>query len=212
MLTSVFVITSTVYTELGLIPPDLRLRQTMDTIDSIRRQVADARIVMIENSPISPDIQDYFRSRVDYYVYTGSRNICQTFNRLGIKGAGESYMLLVGLDLIQTENIVADRIFKISGRYRLTDKFNIAVYDNCRGKFCFRTRGTDFLHTRLWSACGSILDDMINLVQRSMKTHLFANVTIESAIYQNLNFQQLTEFDQLHCEGYIAPWNTLVQD
>jgi hypothetical protein len=212
MLTSVFVITSTVYTELGLIPPDSRLQQTVETINSIRQHVANAQIIMVENSSISSDIQDYFRSQVDHYVYTGSRTICQTFNRLGIKGAGESYMLLVALDLIKTENIMADRIFKISGRYRLTDKFNIAVYDDCHGKFCFRTRGADFLHTRLWSACGSILDDMMDLVQRSMKTHLFANVTIESAIYQNMNFQQLTEFDQLHCEGYIAPWNTLVQD
>ena len=214
MSANVFIITSTVNTALGLISVQDRFIQTLETIKSIRSRVPNSVIVMVDNSSQSLDHQamDYLASQVDHFLYIGWRRVCQTFNRFGIKGAGESYMLLVGLDFVQSRQLSAERIFKISGRYRLTERFNIEDYKQCHEKFCFKTRGQNFLHSRLWSGCGTRLNDMIELTKKSLNTHLQLNITIEEAIYKEIDFDRLVEFDEIHCEGYIAPWNKLIQD
>lgn len=216
---NVFIITSTINTNLGLISPENRFIQTIETIDSIRKKVLNSIIIMIENSssPLHDEQYKLLSSKVDYFVDIGQRNICQTFNKNGIKGAGESYMLLVGLDIIKQQNILTKTIFKISGRYRLSEDFNIKRYDSILGKYCFKTRdknesGNYFLHSRMWSCCGTLIDDMMNLIQNSLNTHLKENITIEEAIYKNIDLTKLIEFDTIHCEGYIAPWNKLILD
>jgi hypothetical protein len=215
---NVFIITSTINTNLGLITPENRFYQTLETIESIRQKVNNSIIILVDNSSFSLLESSYkiLSEKCDYFIDVGQRSICQEFNSQGIKGAGESYMLLVGLDIIQQQNIQCDKIFKISGRYKLSETFDVSVYDK-NGKFYFKTRdknqlGNYFLHSRMWAACGTIFFDAKKLVEKSFNTHLKENITIEEAIYKNIDLTKLIEFDTIHCEGYIAPWNTLIKD
>jgi hypothetical protein len=215
----VFIVTSTINTPLGLIDPATRYSQTLDTIKSIRDKVKGT-ILFVEKStiPLSSDQQHLIERSVDHYIYIGDRTEVIYFNSNGIKGAGETYMLLVALDFIKTNNILTDRIFKLSGRYKLSENFNIDIYNKTMiGQYCFKTRdqhdhSLTFLHTRMWSFCISLLDDTRTMLQAAMKTHLIEEITIEEAIYKHINLQKLIELKTINCEGYIAPWNELILD
>jgi len=216
-----FIITSTINTPLGLIDPTTRYLQTLDTIKSVRDKV-NGTIVFVENStiPLTVDQSQLIKNSVDHYINVGGRTEVMYFNSNGIKGAGETYMLLVALDFIKINKISTDRIFKISGRYKLSENFNIGVYDQTiADRYCFKTRdrgkysnSLTYLHTRMWSFGSILLEDARAMLQAAMKTHLIDSITIEEAIYKHINLQKLIELETIGCEGYLAPWNTLVLD
>jgi hypothetical protein len=216
---NVFIITSTINTPFGLISVEGRYQQTIDTIDSIKQQDKNAVIILIDNStvPLSDAQYNILTANVTYFLDIGNRTPCKLLNKDGVKGAGEAYMLLVGLDLIKKMNLLPKRVFKISGRYKLSNTFSIAFYNDTYGKYVFKTRTTNeyetiSLHARLWSACGSELTDMKELIAKSFYQHIVDNTTIEEAMFKNIDKTKLLEVEQIHCEGLIAPWNTLINE
>jgi hypothetical protein len=216
---NVFIITSTINTPFGLISVEDRYQQTIATIDSINQKDKNAVIILIDNStvPLSDAQYNILTANVTYFLDIGSRTPCKLFNKDGVKGAGEAYMLLVGLDLIKNLNLLPKRVFKISGRYKLSNTFDISFYDDIYGKYIFKTRTTNeynatSLHTRLWSVCGSELADMKNLIAKSFYKHIVDNTTIEEAMFLNIDKTKLLEVEQIHCEGLIAPWSSLINE
>lgn len=216
---NVFIITSTINTYLGLISVEDRYKQTLITIDSIKQKDNNAVIILIDNStvPLSDEQYNTLASNATYFLDIGNRTPCKLFNKDGVKGAGEAYMLLVGLDLIKILNLLPKRVFKISGRYKLSNTFSIAFYNDTYGKYVFKTRTTNeygaiSLHARLWSVCGSELTDMKDLIAKSFYQHIIDNTTIEEAMFKNIDKTKLLEVEQIHCEGLIAPWNTLINE
>jgi hypothetical protein len=215
----VFIITSTINTNLGLIHPADRFQQTLNTIDSIRKKIHDSFIILIDNSTnrLEEENYDFLKNSVDMFVNIGERKFCRFINENGVKGAGECYMLLVAFDLLKKQKFSINRIYKISGRYALSDSYEKKQYENLYGKYCFKTReknefGKIFLHSRMWSFCGSLIDDAEEFVRQSFREHVFKNITIEEALYNNIDLTKLIEFDKIHCQGYIAPWNILIND
>jgi hypothetical protein len=217
----IFIVTSTINTNLGLIDPNTRYQQTLETINSIRQKVDDVAILLVESSlhPLPTDIKKIIVDQVDFFLDLGSRNCLQLLGKNGVKGASELYILMVALDFIKNHNILSKRIFKISGRYSLTDQFDQQIYNDNKyiGKYIFRKRGRYhdnepdcFLHTRFWSFDRALLDETYQLLSNTMLTSLTKNITIEEAIYQNINFEKLVELSTIHCQGYIAPWNQLI--
>jgi hypothetical protein len=216
---NVFIITSTINTHLGLISPKDRFEQTVDTINSIKEKDKTSIIILIDNSSFFLESfqYQYLKTNVNYFIDIGQRKQSLVFNQNGIKGAGELYMLLLGLNIIKEKQIKTKRLFKISGRYKLNKDFDILEYEDLHAKYCFKKVDKDemnenFLHTRFWSFCGSLIDETTEMIKRSIQTHLSENITIEKAIYKNIDLKKLKEFDILHCEGYIAPWNILIKD
>ena len=225
----IFIITSTINTPLGLISNDTRFSQTLETIISIKSHVKNSIILLIDNStqPLNQLQEKIISDNVDHFLYVGDRKQVIDINRNGIKGAGESYMLLTAFDFIKTNAITGDRVFKISGRYKLSDNFDIAIYDQdyIRNKYVFKIRDYHnndgiykpvnddwFLHTRMWSFSYSLLDDTITMIRKSWHQLMTDNITIEQSIYRNINLDNLVELDIIGSEGFIAPWNTLIKD
>lgn len=216
---NVFIITSTINTNWGLISSNDRYLQTLDTISSIKQKDNTAIIILIDNStqPLGNDQYDLLISKVNYFLDIGTRTPCKELNKSGAKGAGEAYMLLVAIDLIKQLNLNPKRIFKISGRYKLSNEFNINFYDTMYNNYVFKTRHINeykliSLHTRLWSVCGSLINNMKELVSQSFYQHLVAKTTIEEAMFKIIDKDLLLETEHIHCEGFIAPWNQLIND
>lgn len=215
---NVFIITSTINTNWGLIDRNDRYLQTLDTISSIKQKDNTAIIILIDNStqPLNNEQYDVLINQVTYFLDIGNRTPCIEFNKVGAKGAGEAYMLLVALDMLEKTKIIPKRIFKISGRYKLSNEFNIDFYDTTN-KYVFKTRHTNeynlvSLHARLWSAPGVLIHNMKELVSQSFYKHLAETTTIEEAMFTLINKDLLLEVEQIHCEGIIAPWNQLIND
>lgn len=216
---NVFIITSTINTNLGLISSNDRYLQTLDTISSIKEKDSTAIIILIDNStnPLSNEQNNLLVTNVNYFLDIGTRTPCKEFNKVGAKGAGEAYMLLVAIDLINQLDLNPKRIFKISGRYKLSDTFDISFYNDLYNNYVFKTRHMNeykllSLHSRLWSVCGSLINNLKELVSQSFYQHLVANITIEEAMFKIIDKDLLLETEQIHCEGFIAPWNQLIND
>ena len=219
MPSNAWIVTSTINTPLGLIDSPTRFDQTVQTLLSIKSKDPHSIVLLIDNStqPITEQQAAQLRSLSHALLLVGDRKICNHFNRWGIKGAGESYMLLVALDALQQLPSSLQRIFKISGRYQLSQGFDPDAYRDQQGQFCFKRMERDdfgqlFLHTRMWSACGKDPACMQQLVRNSMSHMLAHSVTIEVATAANIDLTRLTQFDKIHCEGLIAPWNRLIED
>jgi hypothetical protein len=108
-------------------------------------------------------------------------------NKAESKGLGEAYMLSETFKFMRANVIRPTRLFKISGRYRLAEGFNINEYDNpkYKGKFAFRINDWDvstpsgewiglqtvrYLETRLFSMCGSLIDEYEGYVNQMFQT------------------------------------------
>jgi len=216
----VFVITSTIITTplYSLIDNKTRYEQTLETIESIRKRVPNSYILLIDNSPLTEDLIKVLQSKVEKFISIADRLIVKEFNNNAMKGQGETYMMAVALDFIK-HNLTCKRIFKISGRYKLTDKFNINDYDSLYGKYVYRTRdaskyikGAMHFHSRIWSVCGSLVDDAILFLERVMMTMMIQNVDVEHAAFRSMDLNKCVEFDIMGLEGYLAIWNILAVD
>jgi hypothetical protein len=216
---NVWLVTGAINTRWGLITPELRFQQTLKTLHSIQHHDPQAHVLLLDNSDwdLAPDQITQLQSVCAHMISMGHRKICRIMNYACMKGAAEAHMLLLGLTWIQAHNLNPTRIFKITGRYWLQEKFEAHVHEHIMGKYVFKTRdqhewGTQFLHTRLWSVCGGLIDHVRELIQKSCAHHVAHACTIEEALFMHMDLTLLTEFDNIHCEGLIAPWNKLIQD
>lgn len=214
-----WVITSTIQTQWGLIPPQARYEQTVKTIASIRHHDPHAIIVLIEGSmqDLPPHVTQHLQSEVDHFLQVGWRHWMKHVNQHCMKGAGEIYMLLVALDLLASTHIQLQRVFKISGRYWLTPEFKLSDHVPHANRWVFRSRdlhesGVWELQTRLWSMCASLWSPTQQLLRDSCITMMQKGITLEQCMFANMNLTMLTELPNMNCEGYIAPWNMLIRD
>jgi hypothetical protein len=219
MHSNVWLVTGAINTPWGLIDPAQRYHQTLKTLHSIKHKDAHAYVVLLDssmNAMCATQLHE-LKSLCDQIISVGNRKICRIMNQACMKGAGECHMLLLGLQWITEQNILPHRIFKITGRYSLTNDFDVKVHEQLHRKYVFKTRGTHewgstFLHTRMWSVCGGLSEHATQLLQKSCLHHVTHNCTIEESLFHHMDLTLLTEFDKIHCEGWIAPWNKLIQD
>lgn len=97
-----------------------RYNHTLQTLESIHR-IPNKKVYFVECTDI-PEYEDYIRGSVDFYknIYKGNESVIDG----PYKNVGEALsMLSVDIDGY-------DNIFKLSGRYYLTDDFDYSLWDN----------------------------------------------------------------------------------
>ena len=119
--------------------PEDRFRQTLETIESIRKFLPDAKILFIECSLLRQDEIQLLQSRVDFFINVyedeGIRNACLYTKS---KGVGEAMKTRFAIDYIVNKGIGFRRLFKLSGRYSLNSKFEEENF--VLEKFTFKKR------------------------------------------------------------------------
>ena len=113
------IVTSTVATKYGI---GDRVAETLSTIESIRKRL-DAEIILIDSSIADWD-EKPVRDAVDVFTRVRNQKVCNIlesgYGMSFVKSATEVELTQVALELIGSTN---DRIYKLSGRYRLNDEF-----------------------------------------------------------------------------------------
>jgi hypothetical protein len=99
-----------------------RFQQTLETIESVRRYIPTADILLVECSPTSK-YTNAISEKVDYFLNLEFNEIVN--NGLA-KGKGEVTLLLYALDNIPKKYTY---IYKITGRYVLQPTFNISHWN-----------------------------------------------------------------------------------
>ena len=243
---NIVLLTSAVYTNYGIYNPVERIQQTLDTAKSAKQYIPDAVIVLVDNSKtdVQNDTSAEFNELVDlvdYYIDNSDDADIQYFHNnvqnydIG-KNAMEALGIMKALTYISNDKNMmkevkgADRIFKLSGRYQVTDKFDITKFSNdtTRDKYVFKkaqpswinpadTGVNTLLQTRLWSFTPSLLTDTIKMYNTIIETMigLFNQnkyIDNEHAMSKFIPKDRLVELDIVGLQGNIAPNGMMIID
>lgn len=195
---------------------ETRFQQTLDTIRSVHDHVPDVKILLIDNStvPIPDDKVEILKKLVTHYVSISEHSTSRHLNSLGLRSHSEIYTMVVAMAAIKEMGMIGTRIFKLSGRYVLTDKFNIKDYDNpeLKNKYVFLTRIQSWirenlrcLNARLFSFDSSLYTEFVELLPKLMDTLVTSKFDIEHAYMMNIDPESLVEWDVIGLKGNIAP-------
>ena len=136
-----FIVTSAVNSRFGIYTPQQRLEMTLDTLKCLRERVPDSKIVISEvsGSGISQAMEDQLMEACDVYLdFTTNNevNIIYTsptwYNNWDIvKNLTELTTFPQALQMLLDSGEVTgqDRLFKMSGRYLLNEKFDLGFYE-----------------------------------------------------------------------------------
>jgi hypothetical protein len=243
---NIVLLTSAVYSSYGIYTPQERIKQTLETAKSARKHIPGAVIVLVDNS--KPDVQNddslefnELLDLVDYYLDNSDDADIQYFhNNVSNYDIGKNSMEVLGLIkaltyMSSTEELMqivaeSNRIFKLSGRYIVTDKFNITDHNNkdTNGKYVFKKRqsawcdqnvtGVTFLlQTRLYSFPPDLFLNTITLLQSIMQ-NMFSTynqqkyIDVEHSMAKFIPADQLVELDIVGLQGNIAPNGMMIID
>jgi hypothetical protein len=210
----------------GVYTPEQRYEQTLETIKSIRTKVPDAFIVLADNSKhtLGGDALEFLKSNVNLVLLTSERDQSQELTRNGLQSPAEAVLtvqLLSTLQQIIPDYHSYDRIFKITGRMRLSEGFDISHYENLKGKYVFKKRRptwmanrihnvTHNVETRLYSFCPSLTGEFIEMIKKVFP--LMPQIDLEHAFFLGLDKEKLVEFEPIYCEGNVASTGAWVSD
>ncbi len=181
-----------------------RLEQTLKTIESIRSLNDKTKIMLVDCSVLTEDQEDRIIKSVDYYIQLNKDNyifnICHNSNK---KGYGEIVKTKIAIEYILYNNIVFDRLFKISGRYYLSDKFDKNNYSSSLYTIKLNSSVLYTVPYNLLNNFNSTCEDMIKIYEN---TH---EKSLESLVTDYLNPRVLIA-DKLGIEGYVSVDGTYV--
>lgn len=220
---TLFIVTSALNPEMGIINREDRFNQTLDGLKSIRERMPNAIVLMIDGSPnkIEEEKVKALKEYVNFFAdFSQDKEILQ-FSSTGRKSEAENVLLFKTLLLLKQDeglNEIMDsvnRIVKLSGRTILTDEFDIAEHNHF-GKYVFKTRmptwipdsrkefATDLLITRMYSFCPTLIDNYTNLCSLNVNLITQTQIDTEHAHFVNINKDLLVELDTIHCQGIMA--------
>lgn len=243
---NIVLLTSAVYTNYGIYQPAERIKQTLDTAKSAKKYIPDAIVILVDNSKVdvqndtSPEFEELI-DIVDYYIDNSDDADIQYFHNhvqnydIG-KNAMEAMGLMKALTYINSDEDMkkvvagAGRIFKLSGRYQVTDKFDITKFDNLdtKDKYVFKraqpswinptdTGVTTLLQTRLWSFTPSLfvatIDMYKNIIENMIR--LFNEnkyIDNEHSMSKFIPKDKLVELETVGLVGNIAPNGMMIID
>jgi hypothetical protein len=143
----IFLVGSVVYPSRILkFSPEERFIQTVETMKNIRDKLPNVFILLIEGSVISQNMELEFKRHADHVIYLGNDREINSYVYSPNFGIGEMKLLQRGVEYLQNEaslsleNSLVFRnpqsgpkgrhsvVFKISGRYKLDETFNLSSF------------------------------------------------------------------------------------
>lgn len=233
----VFLITSALYTPYGCFSFEERLEQTINTALSIRQRVPNALIYLLEGGTTELKIKlrekllEHYNDVIDFSNHDSIVKAHQfSTDSVGhtIKGPIESLMLAEACKMLLftgKPNIDVQRVFKVSGRYELTDDFNLLDHHNAKGKYLFLNKAkagqlatvgkplmifSEFCYeTVMYSFCGSLLEkayyNYSNIFNNILDVYSTQNyIDVETMTYITVSTHDVFEISTIGLTGKLA--------
>lgn len=178
-----------------------RFDQTKNTILSIRKNIPNSIIILVECTQFSQDENDYFKNNCDHIInLIKDQNSCQYINSAA-KAAGEGTMTKKALEYIIEKNIKFDNFFKITGRYNINNKFNYNNYNNDLN--IFKKIDHISLHTSLYKIKYHDIRNLLNFINNNFNR--MKNAEGYEIIFNDLaNIIDIEYTDNLGVTGFVA--------
>lgn len=217
-MTDIFLITSVIqistnpwsYTPIrSVFSPEERFKQTLETIASIRTFHPTAKILLCECSNLDETHTKILIEKTDYFIQNYSDEKIRTICLGSIKkGQGESWLTWKAIQYIKENEIQFRRLFKISGRYQITQLFNASDYSDIT--FTFRTpfENSTAIPTFLYSVPFSLLRMYETVIQKCIDEYEHSNPGYEDLFPYLSNPRSF--INKLGVTGRIAIDNYLI--
>jgi hypothetical protein len=224
--TDLFIVTSAIRTSIGVIDDEVRLKQTIEGLQSLRKAAPDAIIMLVDAS--SRMIDEATMAQVAQYCdktisFFGDEDLMSLANA-GLKSQAEITLLFKTLSIIKRHPELQQmmsgvrRVFKLSGRTNMIEGYDPKAYDDLYGKYVFKKRIPSWLSphkqvesdcshlyiTRMYSFCISLFDNYLNILPEIYRTVNEFGVDTEHAHFGNTDKNLTVEFENLYCEGVLA--------
>lgn len=227
-MTSLFIITSAIHTSYGKCSTEERIEQTRETLKSIETYAPGSSAVIIDCGERSVDKNLFDCEVIDYTTHQEIQYHLQEYLRTN-RDIEPDIIIKSMLEIMMFEdylkNITSsyERIFKISGRYKLNSKFNYSKHLEAKNKviilppytsqnlYNFDVKSTMFQYmTRCWSFDSNLILKIIETYSKMKKDILYASKTekqadIEHLLYRHLNKKLVSHINVMGIEGYWAP-------
>ncbi len=132
------------------------------------------------------------------------------------KNALVVHSVIEGLKFIEDRIGFGDikRVFKMTGRYKLMDSFDLSYYESteCAEKYVLRKREPSWRQDReiypfylqmvLWSFPVKLYSNAMDLLYKMFYYSMFTDVDIEHSIYKEIDKSLLIEVPQVHVGHY----------
>ena len=230
-------VTSAINTKFGVYDSDTRLRQTLETVASIQRYVPDAKIILVECGAIPlTDTQEHaLKAEVAEIIsYNDDEDVHAIFvsdNWDVVKNTTEVMCFRRALQHCVDYNLFdgVDRVFKMSGRYRLNDNFDPAQYimapesivttHKHPSQFPYEVTLVKYQYmSRLWSWPAQMTQRIIDEVYDAGLNYMAERISqggycdIEHMLYKFLPADGVLEVHKVGLEGNIGPNGAAVND
>ena len=234
-MTSLFLVSSAIYTSHGKCSTEERIKQTRETIKSIDTYVPGSTIVLLDAGEKSVDI-DFGVELIDY---TQKEIIREPLNYYlsNNKDLEPDIIIKSMLEIIMFEDYLRNhslksysRVFKLSGRYRLNSKFNYSKHLEAKNKvlilppyhsqhlYNIQVSSSMFQYmTRCWSFDSSIISNILKTYSKMKRDIILASQTekqgdIEHLLYKHLDKRLVEHINLMGVEGYWAPLKLWIQE
>jgi len=232
-------ITSAINAKFSLYSPEERLEQTLETIASVRERIPNAVICLTDCG--IPGLTDeqiaILTADVDHFIdFSLDDNVVAIHKNIQVQDIVKNLTEMCVVRSFFTYALEegwfdgCDRIFKVSGRYTLTEKFNTADYENniigdkyvvskrMLSQFAHGITGIDQQYMlRVYSFGANrqreflmLLEDMINHMQE--RTSVGGYIDIEHLWNKFLPRDAIIEFDRTGVKGLVAPNGTFIEN
>lgn len=202
---NVFLITSVVNARHSAISQQQRITETLESIASVKTQYPTCSIILIEGSNHVWDVRELENTNTTIVYHDVSKHH---------KSVGEAKLLLAALQSEEFKRIKeqhqALRVFKLSARYTLTDRFNKNVHEDPE-KITLLQQPSQTRHgmyvtvTVLYSVPSNLLELYNNSLTRAIDAISSQNLDIEHMLFHNVDATYFNTVPILGVRGRIAP-------
>lgn len=229
---NLFIVSSCLIPTIGQIEINDRVNQTKQTFESIRKIPNNIIIFAdVSTTSISTETLSLFDGLYDMHFDLSKNTDIMNLSLSGKKSHAETLLLLNVISQFKNNLglmkllFSVKRVFKLSGRYQLTEEFDIDSYNDCFGKYVFKKRisswlpedvknrfnSTDLLTTRLFSFCPSLIDNYMQVLVDNFR-YLDMGFDTEHAHFLNISKEYLTEYDTIGVKGVIASNKEIIKE
>lgn len=226
---NLFLMSSAIHVKHGVYVTHERLTQTQMTIRSINEHAPNSHIFVLDGGHKCPDEVERGHLDVDSFMcFSNSEHVSrlqESSSQDIVKNAIE--LMMFGSFLASSHEQIAeyDRVFKISGRYQLTDMFDesqhigdeVVVSKRRPSQFPAKvTGGAKWQYmSRLWSWPGSRSKDISEVYDKMMhdmmdRVQNGGYIDIEHLLYKYLT--NVKEVPIIGIEGNLAPNGVRISD
>lgn len=183
-----------------------RFEQTKQTIKSIKERISNYKILIVECTDFIEEERNLFFKECDYVLNLWERNDLHS-NFFGkSRSLGEGTMTIEAIKYLQDKKIKFNNLFKISGRYWLSERFNYNNYNNNK-LICHKIKNNiDNIDTWLYKMPYSFVNTWKEFLLNNKKLMIncIGYEVLFGLFLKYINYNEVVFYEIMGCKGINA--------